>query len=159
MTRKATPSDFDFIFQLYMHPSVNPFLLYEQMDAASFRPIFDDLVHKNILFIYEQAGTKTGMFKLIPLTHRNHHIVYLGGLAIDPAVGRKGEGRRMLTEILDYARHRGWLRIELSVATSNEKAIALYEKSGFQKEGTLRKYTHLQSENRFIDEVLMSYLF
>jgi putative acetyltransferase len=34
----------------------------------------------------------------------------------------------------------------------------LYEHAGFEKEGVLRKYTHLQSDDRFLDEVLMSYI-
>jgi putative acetyltransferase len=35
----------------------------------------------------------------------------------------------------------------------------LYEKNGFVQEGVLRKFTHLVSEDRFMDEVMMSYLY
>lgn len=65
----------------------------------------------------------------------------------------------MMKEIIALGRAMGLLRIELSTATINEKAIGLYEKSGFQKEGVLRKYTFLKSENCFLDEVMLSYLF
>jgi putative acetyltransferase len=64
----------------------------------------------------------------------------------------------MLEEILALGRERGLLRIELSTATINERAIRLYEKMGFEKEGILRKYTYLKSEDRFLDEVLMAVL-
>ncbi|HRH48784.1 MAG TPA: GNAT family protein [Panacibacter sp.] len=158
MIRKATTSDFDFIYSLYMHPQVNPFLLYEMMDATEFKPIFEELLSRSVLYIYEDEDTTVGMFKLVPLTYRNTHIAYLGGLAIDPSSAGKGYGIKMLQQIIDYAKEQGFLRIELSVATINEKAIRLYEKVGFVKEGIYRKYTYLKSENRFLDEVIMSWL-
>jgi len=35
----------------------------------------------------------------------------------------------------------------------------LYEKAGFVKEGVLKKYTWLKNENKFLDEVMMAYLY
>jgi putative acetyltransferase len=142
-----------------MHPAVNPFLLYEQMDALSFKPIFEDLLHKNIVYIFQEEEMAIGMFKLIPQTHRAAHIAYLGGLAIHPDFAGKGYGKKMIAAILALGKEMGMQRIELSAATINEKAIALYEKMGFQKEGILRKYTYLKSEDRYLDEVMMSYLY
>jgi putative acetyltransferase len=158
MIRKATNKDFDFIYELYMHPQINRWLLYEQMDADSFLPIFNELLLKEILFVYENDGIPTGMCKLVPQYYRNSHIVYLGGLAIHPFFAGKGEGLIMLQEIKEYTMQKGFLRIELSVAAINEKAIRLYEKAGFVKEGVLKKFTYLKSENKFLDEVMMAYL-
>jgi len=158
MIRKATPNDFDFIYKLYMHPQVNPYLLYEPMDAIAFKPIFDELLAKQIKYIFEQNGDSIGMCKLLPYTYRASHIVYLGGLAIDPSHAGKGYGLIMMEEIKSYIKAQGFLRVELSVATSNEKAIRLYEKAGFEKEGLLKKYTFLKSEQKFLDEVLMAWL-
>ena len=158
MVRQATAKDFSFIYDLYFHPQINPFLLYEMMDKAAFRPIFKDLLKKKVLYIFDIDGEKVGMFKLIPLMYRTEHIAYLGGVAIHPQWAGKGFGVQMMQEILAYAKQCGILRIELSTATINEKAIHLYEKVGFQKEGVLRNYTYLKSENRFLDEVLMAYL-
>lgn len=158
MIRKATTSDFDFIYSLYMHPQINPYLLYEMMDAAEFKPIFDELFNKDVLYIFEDNNTAVGMFKLVPLLYRNAHIAYLGGLAIHPSFAGKGHGLTMLNEITAYAKQQGFLRVELSVATINEKAIRLYEKAGFVKEGVFRKFTYLKSENRFLDEVMMAWL-
>ena len=75
-----------------------------------------------------------------------------------PDFAGRGLGKLMLREIISLGKQQGLLRIELSTATINEKAIHLYESVGFEKEGVLRRYTHLKSENRFLDEVLMSYL-
>ena len=158
MIRQATATDFDFIYGLYMHPEVNPWLLYERMDKKSFEPIFKDLIQAGIKYVYQQSGEEVGMFKLIALTHRTSHIAYLGGLGIHPSHSGKGCGYNLLKEIIDNARERSFLRIELSVACENTKAIRLYEKAGFEKEGILRKYAHLKSENRFMDEVMMSCL-
>ena len=99
------------------------------------------------------------MFKLIPLQYKRDHIVYLGGLAIAPSFSGKGEGSKMLGKIIALAKEKRFLRIELSVASTNEKAIQLNEKLGFEREGLLRKYTHLKSEQRFMDEIMMSLLF
>ena len=158
MVRKATQEDFDFIYGLYMHPQVNPFLSYEMMDADEFKPIFDELLHKDVKYIYESEGIPVGMFKLVPNVYRSGHIVYLGGLAIHPPFAGKGHGLSMMQEIIHYAEAQGFLRIELSVSVTNEKAKHLYEKAGFEKEGILRKYSYLRTEDSFFDEVLMSWL-
>jgi L-phenylalanine/L-methionine N-acetyltransferase len=159
MTRNITSADFDFVYNLYMHPLVNPFLMYEQMDADAFKPIFGDLLKSNIIYIFEMDGAASGMFKFIKQEHRDSHKAYLGGLAIDPSFSGKGYGLQMMKEIIELGKTMDILRIELSVATFNDKAISLYEKVGFVKEGVLRKFTHLKSEGRFIDEVMMSYLY
>jgi putative acetyltransferase len=158
MIRHATPSDFEFIYELYFHPQTNPFLLYEPMKPAEFEPVFQDLLEKSILYVFEQEGKGVGMAKLAPLPYRNDHILYLGGVAIHPDFAGKGLGEQMILEILALAQKKGFQRVELSTATINERAIRLYEKTGFQKEGVLRRFTHLKSENRFWDEVIMSCL-
>ncbi len=159
MLRPATSSDYDFIYGLYFHPLVNPYLLYEMDEAANFVTIFQTLMQSNVLYIFEKEGVAVGMCKLISLAHRTNHIAYLGGVAIDPEQSGKGLGQTMLHEILVFCKEKGILRLELSTATHNEKAIRLYEKMGFEREGILRCYTHLKSEGRIIDELLMSYLF
>ncbi len=157
MIRKATGEDFDFIYELYMHPQTNSFLLYEQMDKNSFLPIFDDLLKKEVLYVYENNRV-TGMCKLVPQQYRNAHIVYLGSVAIHPTFSGRGEGSKMMKDIIDFAKQNKFLRIELSVASINEKAIRLYEKAGFEKEGMLKKFTYLETENKFLDEVMMAYM-
>jgi putative acetyltransferase len=141
-----------------MHPFINPYLLYEITDSDSFEPIYQQLLGQNVKYIYEDEGEKVGMFKLIPLTYRASHIVYLGGLAIHPSHASKGYGYKMLEEIIEFAKQKGFLRIELSVSVTNKKAIHLYTKAGFEKEGIMKKYTYLESENKYVDEVLMAYI-
>jgi len=159
MIRKAEPSDLAFVHKLYMHPKVNPWLLYENMNIDEFTPVFNDLVERGVKYIFEADGQPAGMFKLIRLEHRTDHVAYLGGLAIDPQFAGKGLGRKLMAEIIDLGKQMGLLRIELSASVENQKAQELYLKAGFEREGILRKYSHLQTENRYMDEVLMSFLY
>jgi putative acetyltransferase len=158
MLRLATSKDFYFIKSLYFHKEINPFLLYEMAEEPHFMPIFQDLLDKNVLFVFENENKPAGMLKLQPMTFRARHIAYLGGVAIAPEHSGKGLAQKMFLEMIEYAKTQGILRIELSTATENHRAIALYEKIGFQKEGVLRKYTHLASENIYLDEAMYAIL-
>lgn len=158
MIRRATIQEFEFVYELYMHPLINPWLLYEQMEMQQFRPIFDELLSKKFLYVYEENELLTGMCKLAPQQHRNAHILYIGGVAIHPSFAGKGYGVKMMEEIKLFADAEGYKRLELSVATINEKAIRTYERAGFVKEGVMKNFTFLASENKFIDEQLMRLL-
>jgi L-phenylalanine/L-methionine N-acetyltransferase len=158
MTRKATQNDLHFVYDLYMHPQVNPYLLYENMDLEQFRTIYEELLNDGVEYIFEDNGTSAGMFKFIHLKHRCSHTAYIGGLAIHPDFAGKGFGVKMMQEIINLGKEKNLLRLELSVGLENKVAQKLYEKVGFEKEGVLRKYTHLVSKGRFLDEIMMSYL-
>ncbi len=158
MIRKATAEDFKFLYEMYMHPIINPHLLYEQMSEDLFLPIFNKLIADAIMYIFYDEQTNIGMFKLIPQTYRSAHIVYLGSVAVHPLFAGKGMGQKMGQEIIDFAKEQNYKRVELSAGAQNDKAIALYKKLGFEEEGVLKKYTYFQKENRYIDEVMMSYI-
>lgn len=155
MIRIATQNDFDFVFALYMHPLNNPWLLYEQMGADEFRPVYNELTARKSLYIYNEDGKDVGMFKLQPMKYRNSHIVYLGGVAVDAGSRQQGVGGRMMVEILARVKEMGFTRVELTVGTENATAIRLYEHAGFENEGRLKNYSFLKSENRYIDEFVM----
>jgi L-phenylalanine/L-methionine N-acetyltransferase len=159
MIKPATAQDFDFFYSLYFHPQVNPYLLYEMAEKANFEAIFNDLLEKKVLFIFEKDGQNVGMFKLIRLNYRSNHIAYLGGVAMHPDYAGKGYGLGMMKAIIDLGKEWGLKRIELSTAVTNEKAMHLYEKVGFLKEGIMKNYTYLKSENRYLNEMLMAYLY
>jgi putative acetyltransferase len=159
MIRKATQEDFDFIHGLHIHPQVNRFLFYEIMPAEEFKFIFNDLLVQDVLYVYEEDGLLIGMFKFIPKLYRSSHIVFLGGVAVHPSFSGKGYGQRMLNEIISLGKEKGFIRMELGVSTINTKAIHLYEKAGFKKEGILKKAIYLKNENLFLDDVWMAYLY
>lgn len=71
---------------------------------------------------------------------RRAHAASLGMAVHDQYTGR-GAGRALLAAILDLAdRWLNYTRLELTVWADNDRAIAMYEKAGFAREGLLRKY-------------------
>jgi RimJ/RimL family protein N-acetyltransferase len=59
----------------------------------------------------------------------------------------KGYGKEALNLLLDYGfNNEDFHRIQLNVLSFNERAIALYEKSGFVKEGTYREFVLRDNE-------------
>ncbi len=159
MISMATAEDFPFLYRLYMHPATNPWLLYEVQPMEAFLPELRMLTERQMLYVYSRDGVPVGMFKLQPMKHRNSHIVYLGGVAIDPDHGGRGHGTAMITSAVALSRSQGFRRMELTVATSNTRAIGVYERAGFSFEGVLRDYSYLASEGRYIDEQVMGLLF
>jgi len=89
---------------------------------------------------------------------RRSHARMLGMSVADEFQGR-GVGTALMKALLDLADN--WLnvtRVELTVFTENERAIALYRKHGFEVEGTHRAYalrhgkyadTHTMARVRF----------
>lgn len=60
-----------------------------------------------------------------------HEIPSLG-ICTDPAEGRKGHAQQLMEHLIDTARRRNAKKIRLKVDRTNELAIALYRKFGFE---------------------------
>jgi L-phenylalanine/L-methionine N-acetyltransferase len=155
--RLAKISDIPYLYSLYFHEAVNPWLLYDPMSKAAFTPIITELLDQKIKYVFEHDGVPVGMFKLIPSRFRSAHVGYLGGLAIDPNFAGMGLGKMIFKAILEEAKLKNLSRIELSVGVSNDKAISLYTKVGFEKEGRLRNYAKF-ADGSMMDEDLYSIL-
>ncbi len=61
-------------------------------------------------------------------------------LAVDPAYQRRGLGQWLLIQLLVDARQRGLHRATLEVRCSNQVAILLYQRLGFQVLGQRQRY-------------------
>ena len=158
MLRPASEQDIDFLYALYMHPEINRWLLYESMPPEAFRPVVRELLQRGALYIFEKHDARVGMCKLVPQKYRNSHIMYLGGVAVDPAHQGRGTGAAMLSSAIDICRERTCTRIELTVSVENSRAIRLYESMGFVREGILKNYCYLAGEGRYMDEQVMALL-
>ena len=66
----------------------------------------------------------------------------------------QGVATAMLAEALSWSRRVGIVRVELTVHTTNHRALALYKRAGFQVEGTRR--CSLMVAGARTDEFLMS---
>lgn len=79
------------------------------------------------------------------------------GMGVLPAYRGRGLGRRLVQTTLKAAQETGFVRIELDVYEDNARAIALYEKVGFAREGIVRRAACI--DGRFIDAISMALLF
>lgn len=79
------------------------------------------------------------------------------GMGILPAYRGRGLGRMLIETTLRAAQEIGFIRVELDVYEDNSRAIALYEKMGFVREGIIRRAARI--DGRFIDAIGMSLLF
>lgn len=68
------------------------------------------------------------------------------GMGLLPEFRGKGVGSKLLKAVLDHAKKFGLEKVELNVYTTNEPAIALYKKFGFEQEGLIRKYRKLDGK-------------
>ena len=68
----------------------------------------------------------------------------------------RGAGRALLTALEAWARANGIHRLELTVQAHNHRAIALYEKCGFEREG-LKRHS-LKIDGTYVDEYYLSKL-
>jgi RimJ/RimL family protein N-acetyltransferase len=79
------------------------------------------------------------------------------GLAVRQAYWGLGIGSLLVDALIEWARGTGIVtKINLRVRTDNARAIALYERKGFEREGTLRRETLI--EGRYYDLHWMSLL-
>lgn len=76
------------------------------------------------------------------------------GMGVLPDYRGRGIGARLLDEALKQAFATGFVRIELSVRADNVRAIRLYEKVGFVREGALRDAVFVDGE--FHDTIAMA---
>jgi ribosomal protein S18 acetylase RimI-like enzyme len=67
-------------------------------------------------------------------------------MGVLPEVRGRGVGRRLAEAAIAAAKEQGAERIELEVFASNTRAIALYEKLGFVREGVKRRARKLDGE-------------
>lgn len=71
-------------------------------------------------------------------------------LAVHPDYRRLGLGQAMLLTLLQAAHRRQLERATLEVRVSNQAAIALYEKFGFQTAGTRKRYYQDTGEDALV---------
>jgi L-phenylalanine/L-methionine N-acetyltransferase len=154
--RKVEPADAEALWKCYTAPQVVRNTL--QLPYRSLEAVREHLT-RNVDDAYTLVavvdGEVVGTIGLHTTTRpRLRHKADIGMMVRDDWQG-KGVGSAMMRAVVDLADK--WLnltRIELTVFTDNEPAIALYRKFGFQIEGTLRKFAFRDGE--FVDAYTMA---
>jgi putative acetyltransferase len=161
MLRLGAEKDFDVLYPIYMHPTINPYLSFEIMNQEEFLPVFNDLLQLGDLYIHENSdGQVLATCIVCRLDRRCAHTICLSTLATNPNFQRQGIGTKFLRELINEIRKdEGIKRIELYAEVDNEIALNFYKKFGFQVEGCLKKYFKRAKENHFVDELVLALIF
>ncbi|QIN78984.1 GNAT family N-acetyltransferase [Rubrobacter marinus] len=155
--RRAEPGDAEAVSRLFDGPcavSGTLQLPYPSVEAWRRRISPSEGIHSLVAVL---EGEVVGELGLVVLEHpRRRHVGEIGMAVRDDRQGL-GAGRALLEAALELAdRWIGLSRIELQVYTDNERAISLYERSGFVVEGTHRSYA--LRDGRFVDAYSMARL-
>ena len=113
-------------------------LTYQRHEQTKKRLESQDLYNLNIVALID--GVLIGHAGLNRCCGRRTHAAEVGLGVHDDYIG-KGVGTALMGELIDAADN--WLgikRLELTVFTDNARAIRLYEKFGFEREGILRAF-------------------
>ena len=111
----------------------------------------------NPQFVALAGGDVVGWCDISRHTFPSHaHSGHLG-MGIIPSYRGQGLGRRLIEATLQAARDAGIERVELSVHADNSRAIALYEKVGFVREGLARRSVRI--DGRYKDAIHMAIIY
>lgn len=157
--RIATEKDFNPIYEIYMDPTVNPYMGFEVLSPSDFRPIYQEISQPpSTTYVYESDHQVHAVCIVTRKKRRQAHGALIKSLGVKSQSQGKGIGRKFLEELIEMLRQENYARIELTVEADNPTAIRLYEKLGFKKEGTLKNFFKRAEENHFIDELWMGLL-
>ena len=141
--RHAEPDDYEALHRIFSGPRVIAGTLQLPLPSAEmWRKRVSEKPENLYSLVACADGEVVGNLGLEtqPTRWPRRHVGQIGMAVRDDWQG-KGIGTALMEAVLDLADN--WLnltRVELSVYTDNAAAIALYEKFGFEVEGTHRRY-------------------
>ena len=124
--------------------------------VATRRERFKTTSATQTLLVAVIGGKVIGSLGLNRLEGRRSHVGTVG-MAVHDAYAGRGAGTALMAAAAEQADR--WLnlrRIELTVWTDNVRAIALYERFGFEREGLMRGYAWRDGE--YADAISMARL-
>ncbi len=157
--RRAEPGDFEGFWRTFTDESAYSGTLQLPMPTREhWRKRLAETPEGHYLFVAcagEEIAGNAGLHP--PSQHaRRAHALAMGVAVPGPWQG-KGVGKALVGTMVDFADR--WLpvtRLELTVFTDNERAIALYRRHGFEIEGTHRDYA--LRNGRYADVLSMARL-
>jgi L-phenylalanine/L-methionine N-acetyltransferase len=157
--RRAEPDDCSAIYEIYSCPKAFAGTLQLPYPSREqWRQRLTDSGEGSYNLVAIAGDRVVGMIGLhtFPNKPRRRHVGTFGMGVHDDWQG-KGIGTALMRACIDLADN--WLnltRLELEVYTDNEPAIRLYERFGFEREGTMRQ--HAFRDGRYVDSYAMARL-
>ena len=111
--------------------------------------------HAAVFVVESDDGEVVGRLSIARDQHpASAHVADLG-LMVAAGWRRRGLGRALLVQAVEWARASGVSKLELHVFPHNDAAIALYEQFGFEREGYRKR--HYRRPDGYVDAILMAY--
>ncbi len=159
IVRAVEPDDFEGIRETMSQPLAQANTLQLPMPSVEMwrkRLADPQPDHKSLVaWLDGKIVGNAGIHPTGPSLRRRH--AFAIGMAVHDAYHRRGVGSALMAAIVDLGEN--WMqatRLELTVYTENEGAIALYKKFGFEIEGTLRRYA--MRDGVYVDSYTMARL-
>jgi putative acetyltransferase len=155
--RQVEPADAPALRDLYARPeSVAGTLQIPYPTIERWRERIESFPEGSVSLVAEVDDHIAGNATLV-VHDRSPRRAHAGelGIAVHPDRQRQGIGTALLGALVDLADN--WLnlrRLELTVFVDNARARRLYEKLGFEVEGTHREYAF--RDGRFVDVLSMA---
>jgi RimJ/RimL family protein N-acetyltransferase len=129
-----------------------------ELTPEAFGALIDKLAGGDGCYLVaEDESGLVGHALLQPLERIAIAHVFQMTIAVHPGKSGKGIGTALMRSLCDWARtSSGVHKVELSVRSTNARALALYRKFGFVEEGRLRDRVRLP-DGTHIDDILMAW--
>lgn len=126
--------------------------VYEIENASFFEPwtkknLIKELTHNSLLkhYVYELDGEIVGFY----IASKVLDLVEIFTIAVDEDYRKRGIGEELLYHLIEKSKASGAREIWLEVSVKNLKAIGLYEKFGFEKNGIRKNYYQKLGEDAY----------
>ena len=126
--------------------------VYEIENASFFEPwtkknLIKELTANSLLkhYVYELDGEIVGFY----IASKVLDLVEIFTIAVDEDYRKRGIGRELLSHLIEKSKESGAREIWLEVSVKNFKAIGLYEKFGFEKDGIRKNYYQKLGEDAY----------
>jgi putative acetyltransferase len=142
LVRALEPADMVEVTEVFNQPKAYAGTLqlpFTSVDARQKRNAAGSAADTRLVAVIE--GKVIGVIFLVRFEARRQHVGSIG-MAVHDAYAGRGAGTALMAAVVDLADN--WLqlrRLELGVYADNARAIALYERFGFEREGLQRAYS------------------
>lgn len=157
--RHAEPSDYEAVHKIFTGPKAIRGTLqtpFPSMEKWRQRLATPSEGHFSLIACADEEVVGQLGLHTFPNRPRRRHVAQIGMAVRDDWQGN-GVGSALMQDAIDLAEN--WLqitRLELEVYTDNQAGIHLYQKFGFEIEGTLRQYAFRDGE--YVDAYSMAKL-